>query len=87
MDIEIFLPFHFAVTSFQNLCIPFCIVINLIHSLRIMWLPVVEIQYDDAYVLIYASLWELKESSSWSWNGTFKTIEMNKQYINDRNDK
>ena len=49
MDIEIFPPFH-LLSQAISIYIAFCIVVNLIHSLRIMWLPVVENQYDDAYV-------------------------------------
>ena len=35
-----------------NIFIAFFIVLNHIHALRIMWLPVVGVQYDDAYGLI-----------------------------------
>ena len=52
MDIEIFSPFH-LLSQAISIYILFCIVVNLIHSLRIMWLPVVEIQYYDAYVPNY----------------------------------
>ena len=48
MDIEMF-SVLFTATSYQRF-----IVVNIIHTLKIILLPVVEIQNDDAYVLIDA---------------------------------
>ena len=56
--IEIF-PILFAVTNYQPFhCL--LIVANLIDALRSMRIPVVEIQYDDAYVLIDAIIISLR---------------------------
>ena len=44
-------PFFILLSQAISIYIPSCTVINLIHYLMVMWLPVVEIQYD---VLKYA---------------------------------
>ena len=55
MDIELFSFFYiFAATGISicivNICNDFYIVVNLIHDVHvsIMWIPVFEIQYDEA---------------------------------------
>ena len=52
MAIDIF-SFLFAVKAI-SIYIAFLIVVYLIYALKIMRLPVVEIQYDDAHVFITA---------------------------------
>ena len=68
IDIEIFPPVY-LLSQAISIYISFCIGVNLIHALRIMRIPVVEIRYDDAYVLIDAikkiiSLRIIKKNSS-----------------------
>ena len=57
MDIDLFFLFS-ATTGISicnvNICNDFYIVVNLLHALNIMRLPMFEIQYDDAYLLIDA---------------------------------
>ena len=70
----LFLPLQPSAFVMSTFVMTFNIVTNLIHALGVMWLPVFETQYDDAYVLIDAiktSLWELKVYWSISTKGDF----------------
>ena len=49
-----YFPLSMLLSQAISIYIPSCTVINPIHSLMVMWLPVVEIHIDDAYVLIDA---------------------------------